>query len=34
MTQTRLDALLLLFVEQEKTNTVNTDNVIEKFKTL
>lgn len=34
MTQTRLDSLMLIFVEQEKTNSVNIDDVIEEFKTL
>jgi hypothetical protein len=37
MTQTRLtklDSIMLLFVEQEKTNSVNIDDVIEEFKTL
>lgn len=32
MTQTRLDFLMLLFVEQEKTNTVDIDEVNEEFK--
>jgi len=34
MNQERLDALLYLFIEQEVTNSVNYDEVIEEFKML
>lgn len=34
MTQTRLDSLMLLFVEPEQTNTMHIDEVINEFKTL
>jgi len=34
MNQERLDALLCMFVEQEVTNSINYDEVIEEFKIL
>jgi len=34
MTQKRLDSLMLLFVEQHKTNNVDIDEVIEEFNVL
>jgi hypothetical protein len=34
MTQKRLDSLMLLFVEQHKTNNVDINEVIDEFKIL
>lgn len=34
MSQQILDSLMLLFIEQSKTNNIDTDEVIEEFKTL